>query len=109
MFVARRRQFVERIMDPGAFRRPIGDVETRLVLADHFQFVRKRRVERQLHLVNRDAFGRQRDRLAHAFFPVVPILADHAGDQVDIDLIEAADRGPIRRRGKSHLRDAPGH
>ena len=45
-------------------------------------------IKRQLHLVNRDAVGIQIDGLLHVVFPALPGLADHAGDQVDIELIE---------------------
>ena len=45
-----------------------------------------RRVERQLHLVDGHAVGRHRDRLLDARAPVRVGLAEHAGDEVDVDL-----------------------
>ena len=47
-----------------------------------------RRVERQLHLVDGDAVGVELDRPAHRLPPFVFGLAQHAGDQVDVDLRE---------------------
>ena len=46
------------------------------------------RVERQLHLVDGDAVGLERQRLGDAVAPVLVGLAQHPGDQVDVDLRE---------------------
>ena len=59
------------------------------VLPEDFQFFGKGCVVRQFHLINGDAFRVHRDRLADAVPPVVVRFADHAGDEIDIDLVEA--------------------
>ena len=82
---------VEGVADPGPLGRPVGHAAAgeRLVLADDAQLLREDRVERQFHLVDGDALRCQGQRLGDALLPVVPRFADHAGDQVDVDLVEA--------------------
>src|SRR6188508_3759415 len=52
------------------------------------QIATDRRVERQLHLIDRDAVGRHLDRLLDADPPVLVGFAHHPRDQVDVDLRE---------------------
>src|SRR5207253_9503289 len=49
------------------------------------------------HLINRHAVRRKSDGLPDALTPVVPSLADHAGDEVDVDLLESQVSGPAER------------
>ena len=56
-----------------------------------------RRVERDFHLVDRDAVGRQVDRLADAVLPVLLGLVEHSGNQVDVDLGESDPPGGFVR------------
>ncbi len=49
----------------------------------------------QFHLIDRHAVGGQFDRLGDAIFPVVPRFADHAGDQVDVDVRKAGLLDPV--------------
>ena len=55
------------------------------------------RVERQLHLIDRHAVGRKLDRAANVVAPVVPRFADHAGDQIDVDVGKIGIVNPIPR------------
>ena len=89
-FVTRFDHFVEGVVYPGTLGRPVGDgVRRRFILAEHLQLLGEDRVERQFHLIDRDAVGRKSDGLPDTFPPVVRALADHAGYEVDVDLIES--------------------
>ena len=78
-------QRLERLVDPAALGRPARDVL--LKAAGALQHVAAdRRVERQLHLIDGDAVGRELDRLLDAALPVLFGLAEHAGDEIDVDL-----------------------
>jgi len=50
------------------------------------QIAADRGVVRQLHLINGDAVGRQRDRALDALLPVLVGFPEHPRDQVDVDL-----------------------
>ena len=102
-------QRVERLVDPAALGRPARHVL--LEAAGALQHVAAdRRVERQLHLVDGDAVGRELDRFLDAALPVLLGLAEHARDEVDVDLrkperlrklIGAEESPPIGARGRS--------
>src|SRR5713226_7261038 len=81
-------KLVERILDPGAFGGPIGHAGRWTILAGYGQLLGKDGIEWQLHLIDRDAVGTQLDRLADAIPPVIPIFTDHAGDEINVDLIK---------------------
>src|SRR5262249_18214430 len=87
-FISSPGKFIERIIDPFAFGRPISDGQRWLVLTNYFQFLGKAGIEWQFHLIDGHAFRRHADSFAHAVAPVVPIFAHHAGNQIDIDLIK---------------------
>ncbi len=65
------------------------------------QVAADRRVERQLHLVDGDAVGLERQRLVDAVAPVLVGLAQHPGDEVDVDLREV--ERPRELVGAVHL------
>jgi hypothetical protein len=48
-----------------------------------------RRVEGQLHLINGDTVGCELDRFLDAALPVLLGLAEHARDEIDVDLRKA--------------------
>ena len=52
-------------------------------------------VERQFQLIDRDAVGRQIDRALDAILPVLPGFADHARDQIDVDVGESRLLDPL--------------
>ena len=81
-------QFGKRIVYPCPLRRPIGHGRLDFIAEN---VLRVDRVKGQFHLIDRDALGRKLDRTADVFAPVIPCLADHAGDQIDVDV------GKIRR------------
>ena len=84
--VAGRQQRVDRLAHPAAFDRPAGDGRRDTQL---FDLASDERVVRQLHLVDRDVVGLELFHLLDAVGPIVVRLADHAGDQVDVDLRKA--------------------
>ena len=59
------------------------------VLADDVQLLGKDRVERQLHLIDRDGTGIQLDCSPYCVAPFLFCFTDHAGDQIDVDLRKA--------------------
>ena len=85
--IARGLERGKRLADPAPFRRPVRD---RLgEPSGAFQQVTAdRRVVWKLHLVDRHAVWSERNGLAHAVLPIVLGLAQHARDQIDIDLSE---------------------
>ena len=85
--ITRALEHFKRFLDPAPLGRPVreGLVEP----ARSFQQIAAdRRVERQFHLIDRHAVGRQFQRLLYRGAPVVIGLSQHAGDQVDVDLWE---------------------
>ena len=100
-------QRLERLVDPAALGRPARDVL--LKAAGALQHVAAdRRVERQLHLIDGDAVGCELDRLLDAALPVLFGLAEHAGDQIDVDLRKARATARTDTRGKSPATGARG-
>ena len=86
--VARAFERVECLAHPAPPRLPTGDAMLELA-APLQQVGADRRVVRQLHLVDGHAVRGEIERPPHAVVPVVVGLAEHAGDQVDVDLREA--------------------
>ena len=72
------------VINPCALGVPIGDGRNQFAFGLHLLV--DRRIERNLHLVNCHAVGRQLDGLAHAFTQVGFGFLDHAGNQIDVDL-----------------------
>jgi hypothetical protein len=84
--ISRSLEFAEGIIDPCPFRRPTGDGR---FVAGTLGFTSDCRVERNFHLVDGAGVGVHRDGLGDGLFPFVGSLAEHAGDEIDIDLRKA--------------------
>src|SRR6185295_17713073 len=78
---------LERLLHPSSLRGPVHD-RLREQLRALQKVLADRRVEGELHLVDRDAVRFELQRLLDAAAPVLLGLAQHAGDEVDVDLRE---------------------
>ncbi len=74
-FITCPKKFVVGVIQPSPLGLPVRDRGLNFFAEDVFGIDR---VERQLHLVDRDRFRRKLDRFGNVVFPVVPSLADHA-------------------------------
>src|ERR1035437_1727384 len=74
----------KRVVHPAALGRPVG--HRGHTLSKHAHFLRDGGVEGYFHLVDRDTVRRKRNGLADTLPPVLFGLADHARNEVDIDL-----------------------
>ena len=89
--VACRGELVEGKIHPVTFLRPICHGRFDLV-AENVLGVDG--VERQFHLVDRHTVGGEVERLVHRVAPAFVAVADHAGDQVDVDVLKSGCLNP---------------
>src|SRR5688572_23524922 len=76
----------ERVIDPRTLLAPTCDLRDSARLT---RILGDAGVVRDFHLIDRDAVGVHRDSSLDGVLPLVLGLAEHAGDQVDVDLREA--------------------
>src|SRR5687768_16552079 len=91
--VAGGRELIKRVIDPCTLRGPVGNWRLDVIAENVF---RVDRVKGELHLVNGHAIGLQLERPSYGFAPLVIIIADHAGDEIDINVRKTSglDPGP---------------
>lgn len=83
---------IKGFIDPTAFSFPVGDGGLDSVLTDFFG---DQGIEGEFHLVDGDVIGGEFENFINAGGPVFIGFADHAGDEVDIDLGEADFPDPV--------------